>query len=152
MLTSPGGFVHCRVRDEGERVRPAPVVGPRGGRALLDQVCLDTPSALLAAERDYWTRLTGWPAHRAGEFEPLDRPAGFPLRIMLQELEDDDPWRPVSAHLDLACGDARATVAAEHVDLGAEVVDTARPWTVMCDPVGMLYCLTPRDPVTGVGR
>lgn len=154
VLASPGGFVHCLVRDEGERARPAAVVGSRGGRSRLDQVCLDVPAPLLEAEVTYWASLTGWPARRArgSEFVVLERPAGMPLRLMLQELGDDDTRARVSAHLDLACGDDVATVAAEHVDLGAEVVDTSHAWTVLRDPAGLTYCLTPREPETGLRR
>lgn len=151
VLASPGGFVHCLVADEGERERPAPVVGPRGGRSRLDQVCLDVPARLLGAEVRYWEALTGWSSAPRGDFLVLDRPAGIPLRLMLQELGSSDERERVEAHLDLACGADIATVAAEHVAHGAQVVDAERyVWTVMHDPVGLPYCLTPRDPVTGV--
>ncbi|UZN05284.1 VOC family protein [Cellulomonas sp. S1-8] len=151
VLASPGGFVHCLVPDAGERVRPEPVTGPLGGTARVDQLCLDVPSALLVVEVAYWTALTGWPA-RAGsrpEFTVLHRPAGVPLRLMLQELGAQDPRTTVTAHLDLACGADVDVVAAEHRVLGARVVDDAHPWTVLRDPAGLVYCLTPRDPGTG---
>jgi len=151
VLASPGGLVHCLVRDAGERVRPAPVTGSLGGRSRLDQVCLDVPAGLLDAEVRYWEALTDRPAACRGEFLVLDRPAGMPLRLMLQELGADDARSHVAAHLDVACGDHVGTVAAEHVALGAEVVDAERyVWTVMRDPAGLLYCLTPRDPGTGL--
>ncbi len=152
VLRSPGGFVHCVVRDSGERRRPGPVTGPLGGTSRVDQVCLDVPRSLLAAERAYWTTLTGWPGHSGSrtEFTVLDRPAGMPLRFMLQELGADDLRTEVTAHLDLACGPDLAIVTAEHRALGADVVATGNPWTVLRDPAGLSYCLTPRDPVTGV--
>lgn len=152
VLRSPGGFVHCLVGDGGERTRPAPVTGPLGGTARVDQVCLDVPSALLAAERAYWTGLTGWPGHTGSriEFTVLNRPAGVPLRFMLQELGADDRRTEVTAHLDVACGPGVEAVAAEHHALGAHVAGTQHAWTVMGDPAGLTYCLTPRDPVTGL--
>lgn len=132
-------------------MRPAPVVGALGARSRLDQACLDVPAGLLGAELRYWQGLTGWEARRRGEFLVLDRPAGVPLRLMLQELGASDGRTRVEVHLDVACGADIATVAAEHVALGAHVVDAERhPWTVMRDPVGLPYCLTPRDPDTGV--
>ncbi len=79
----------------------------------------------------------------------FERPAGVPLRFMLQELGDDDQRTDVTAHLDLACGLDIATVTIEHRARGAHVVGTELPWTVLRDPVGITYCLTPRSPTTG---
>lgn len=150
VLVSPGGFVHCLVRDEGERVRPAPVTGARGGAALLDQVCLDVPAGLLADELAYWTAVTGWRARQVDpEFHVLERPAGVPLRLLVQELGADDGRDRVSAHLDLAGGDDVGTVVAEHVDLGAEVLAAHEGWTVLRDPAGVVYCVTRRRPGSG---
>jgi hypothetical protein len=152
VLASPGGFVFCLVRDAGERVRPAAVTGPLGGASLVDQVCLDVPAASIDVERAFWPALTGWAAHRGSrrEFTVLDRPAGMPLRIMLQELGDDDPRRDVTAHLDVACGRSLDAVRDDHLALGAQVVGPGHGWAVMRDTVGRVYCLTPRDPLTGL--
>lgn len=148
VLASPGGFVHCLVPDAGERVRPAPVTGARGGTALLDQVCLDVPAELLDDELAYWTALTGWTARRVDtEFHRLAHPAGMPLQILVQTLGADDERVRVSAHLDLAGGPDVRTVVAEHVDLGAEVLDVREQWTVLRDPAGVVYCVTHRDPL-----
>ncbi|ADG74181.1 conserved hypothetical protein [Cellulomonas flavigena DSM 20109] len=147
VLVSPGGFVHCLVPDEGERARPAPVMGARGGTARLDQVCLDVPAGLLTGELAYWTALTGWSARQVDpEFHVLERPAGMPLRLLAQTLGTDDDRDRVSAHLDLAAGNEVATVVAEHVDLGAEVLDVREEWTVLRGPAGVVYCVTRRDP------
>lgn len=153
VLRSPGGFVLCLVPDRGERTRPVPV--PVGsGAALVDQVCLDVPCGGRAREVDFWSGLTGWPvrASSRAEMTVLDRPAGMPLRLMLHELGADDSREVVTAHLDLACGPAVEQVAAHHVALGASRVAPGHGWTVLRDPAGAVYCLTGRDPVTGLVR
>lgn len=149
VLRSPGGFVFCVVpwRDEdGERRRPAPVDG-----VVVDQVALDVPAGLHAAEVRFWSALTGWAAR--GTTEPeltlLRRPAGIPLRLLLQRLGPDDPRTAVTAHLDLAAGGARRTIAEAHVVAGARIVAVREDWVVMQDPAGIVYCLTAREPVVG---
>lgn len=152
VLASPGGFVFCLVPDRGERRRPGPVTGARGGRALVDQVALDVPAGLVARELEFWTTLTGWASDGdvSGPLVPLVRPAGTPLRLLVQRLGADDARTSTTAHLDLAAaGPDRRTVVAEHVDLGAQVVREGARWTVMRDPAGSQYCLTDRDPDTG---
>lgn len=152
VLVSPGGFTFCLVRDRGERARPAPVVGTLGAVSIVDQVCLDVPPEAFERECAFWSALTGWELHAGSrpEFAALARPAGIPLRFLLQRLDDAGTRCGVTAHLDLACGDAQRVVAAEHAALGADVVGAGQWWTVMRDPAGSPYCLTPRDPVAGV--
>lgn len=153
VLASPGGFVFCVVPDSGERRRPAPVDGPRGGRARVDQLCLDIPAPLVDRERAFWSALTGWPVagDTALELVPLARPDGMPVRLLLQQLGEDDGRTVVTAHVDVAAaGPDRDDVVAEHVDLGAQVVARFAQWTVMRDPAGLTYCLTGRSPDTGV--
>lgn len=153
VLASPGGFVFCVVPDEGERRRPAPVDGPRGGRARVDQLCLDVPEPLVERERAFWSDLTGWPV--AGdtslELVPLARPDGMPVRLLVQRLGADDARTQVTGHVDVAAaGPDRDAVVAAHVDLGAELVERFAQWTVMRDPAGLTYCLTGRSPDTGL--
>jgi len=150
VLRSPGGFTFCFVPDRGERTRPQPVVGSFGGSTLVDQVCLDIPAAIFDAEGAFWSRITGWESLAASspEFAVLRRPQGMPLRFLLQRLGPDERG-PVRAHLDIACGENRVAVESEHIAAGAAVVRHGRVWTVMVDPAGLEYCLTPRDPVTG---
>lgn len=153
VLASPGGFVFCVVPDGGERRRPAPVDGPRGGRARVDQLCLDIPAPLVERERAFWTGLTGWAVagDTARELVPLARPDGMPVRLLLQRLGDDDDRTHVTGHVDVAAaGPDRDVVVAEHVDLGARVVERFARWTVMRDPAGVVYCLTGRSPDTGL--
>ncbi len=154
VVSSPGGLVHCFVR-AGPHVRPEPVRWPRGHESLVDQVCLDIPPSAYEAECRYWTEVTGWRLRRSAtrpEFHHLERPAGVPLRFLLQRLDADHPEgadTPVTAHLDLACDD-RAAEVARHRSLGATVVgDPGGGWTVLRDPAGSSYCVTDRDPHDG---
>ncbi|MFF4842107.1 VOC family protein [Streptomyces collinus] len=142
VLRSPGGQPFCVGAWQGEAVRPLVVEGSR-----LDQVCLDVPPSVYDAETAFWAALTGWesPAASRPEFRVLTPPAGLPVRILLQRLDDE---RPPSAHPDLACADIGAT-RARHERLGATVVGRGPHWTVMRDPAGGVYCLTGRDPETG---
>ncbi|MGW2645440.1 VOC family protein [Streptomyces sp. NPDC001393] len=142
VLRSPAGQLFCAVPWHGETVRPPVVAGSR-----LDQVCLDIPPSVYAAESDFWAGLTGWErlAGSRPEFEVLRPPAGLPVRILLQRLDDE---RPASAHLDLACADV-AAVRARHEEHGAVTLGGGPHWTVMRDPAGGVYCLTGRDPETG---
>ncbi|MCO6734739.1 VOC family protein, partial [Streptomyces sp. EL9] len=80
------------------------------------------------------------------EFHVIQPPAGLPLRILLQRIGED---RPVFAHPDLACADITAT-RARHEGYGAVFVAEFGHWTVMRDPTGGVYCLTGRDPGTGL--
>lgn len=144
VLRSPAGQLFCvgpwQNRDS---VRPPVVRGTR-----LDQVCLDIPPSLHDAEVAFWAALLpDWESLPGSlpEFHVLKPPAGLPVRILLQRLDEE---RPASAHLDLACADIGAT-RAEHERLGAELVAEGRHWTVMRDPAGGTYCLTGRDPETG---
>ncbi|WP_166133517.1 VOC family protein [Nocardioides ochotonae] len=143
VLSSPGGFVFCLVRHPG--ARPAvPATWPGGHRSVVDQVCLDVPLDLWDAESAFWAALTGWELHESDpEFRHLVRPAGFPLRLLLQLL--DDPAPAVRAHLDLATDD-RAAEVARHEALGARVLATREQWTVLADPGATAYCITDRTP------
>ncbi|WP_460069379.1 VOC family protein [Streptomyces sp. YKOK-I1] len=144
VLSSPAGQLFCAVPWQGEAVRP-PVVG--GSR--LDQVSVDVPPSAYDAEVAFWSGLLpGWSARPGSlpEFHVVAPPPGLPVRILLQRLGEE---RPVSAHLDLACGLGIDAVRARHERLGASLVAPAPHWTVMRDPAGALYCLTGRDPRTG---
>ncbi|WP_330348386.1 VOC family protein [Streptomyces sp. NBC_00582] len=144
VLRSPAGQLFCAVPWHGETVRP-PVVG--GGR--LDQVCLDLPPSAYDADVAFWSALLpGWSSRPGSrpEFHVVAPPPGLPVRILLQRLGEE---RPVSAHLDLACGSGIDVVRARHERLGATLVASAAHWTVMRDPAGAPYCLTARDPRTG---
>ncbi len=143
---SPGGLTFCLVPEQRER-RPAPVSWP-GGSSLVDQVCLDIRPEQFEAEAHFWSMLTGWP-HVEGALPEFDRilpPAGQPLRVLLQRV--DEEAGPVRLHLDLASEDRDAEVA-RHVELGGRVVRRTEHWTTLLDPSGRAYCVTVRNPGSG---
>jgi len=124
-------------------------VWPGGHASLVDQICLDIPADRYDEECVFWAELTGWEQHTGSrpEFRYLDRPAQIPLRLLLQRL--DEPAGQVRAHLDLAATE-RAAEIARHVELGSTVLARFDRWTAMRDPVGLTYCITDRDPATGL--
>lgn len=148
LMTSPGGLVFCLVNHHGETQPGPPVTDP--APHVFDQICIDIPSSMLETEVAFWASLTGWNTRGSslGEFTSLQRPPHSPLRLLLQELGQTEG--PTTAHLDLSCGTEVAAVAKGHQDMGAEIVDVRPRWTVMRDPAGMIYCLTFRDPATGL--
>lgn len=144
LLRSPSGLEFCLVAWHGERERPAAVRWPGGQSSLVDQVCLDVLAAQVEAEAVFWSALTGWARKAANrpEFEYLERPAGQPLRILLQRTGSAG----AGMHPDLACDDVPAEVA-RHVGLGAQVVrEVPGDWTTLRDPAGREYCVTARSP------
>ncbi|WP_221177306.1 VOC family protein [Nocardioides marmoriginsengisoli] len=148
VLRSPGGLPYCL--NEGESgVRPLPRIWAGGQASLVDQVCLDVPPSAYDAECAFWADATGWELHEGSrpEFRFLARPDEVPLRILLQRLDEENG--PVRAHLDLATTD-RAAETDRHRGLGARVEATRQHWTVLRDPSGATYCITDRDPYTGV--
>ena len=148
VLVSPGGFRFCVVAHRSAGRVPSAVPW-WGGSSLLDQVCLDMPASKHEDECRFWAHVTGWP-HESGrfpEFSSLEKPADQPLRLLLQRLDDDEG--PVRAHLDLSSSDRVAEVV-RHRSLDAALVHEAGHWTVLRDPAGLEYCVTDRDPTSGV--
>lgn len=145
---SPGGLTHCLVPAH-ESVRPEPADWGTHV-SLVDQVCLDIPAGVFDEECRYWSELTGWDLVQSSvrkEFWALQRPADIPLRFLLQRL---DSFQDVTtAHFDIACTDVRREVA-RHQALGATVVVELQWWTSMLTPTGSPYCITSRDPRTGL--
>lgn len=145
---SPGGLPFCL--NEGESgTRPLPRIWAEGQASLVDQVCIDVPPESYEAECAFWQESTGWELAptSAAYMRQLVRPDGIPLRILLQRL--DEGTGPVCAHLDLATTD-RGKETERHRQLGARVQSTHQRWTVLQDPGGSPYCITDRDPYTGL--
>lgn len=89
----------------------------------------------------FWAGVTGSrvsaPRGSADEFATLVPPDGDAY-LRVQQLD----YGPGRIHLDLHVADPRAA-ADRAVALGAL-------WTVLTDPTGAAYCLTDRDPATGL--
>ena len=152
-MRSPGGFVFCVVSHRGEVHLPSARIGPGGVPSLVDQVSLDIPHGLFEDETRFWSELTEWDLTRSvrrPEFALLARPSESAVRVVLQRLGEDDAGSATRAHLDVSCGSEVDQVAAEHVTLGSTVQRVERFWTTMTDPGGLEYCLTRRDPETGL--
>lgn len=148
VMSSPAGLTFCLVTHRGESARAMPRPDPPH---LLDQLSIDVPQARFESECRFWGDLTGWEVSPGSldEFASLSRPAGIPYRVLLQRLGADDPGTIARAHLDIACGDRIDEVAGLHEQLGAVRLGRRKYWVTMEDPVGLPYCLTPRDPRTG---
>jgi hypothetical protein len=150
VLTSPGGFVFCLVRWDGESEVPAPVTLDEGGPNRADQLCLDIPPDSYETECAFWAALTGWPLHAGSlpEYRSLERPAGHPVRILLQRRLEAADADQVTGHLDIAT-EHREELAPLHERAGARIVRRETFWITLTDPAAQAYCLTPRDPATG---
>jgi hypothetical protein len=141
---SPAGIAFAMVPWRGARVRPAAASWPGGARSLVDQLCVDVPVGGFEVEAAFWAALTGWERRPVDlpEFDVLVRPAGQPLRLLLQRTGGS----AAGVHVDLAC-DAVAVEVARHVALGASVVRRVPgDWTTLRDPAGREYCVTARSP------
>lgn len=149
-LISPSGVRFRSVPDRGDSTRQSPVPGRAGVLSLVDQLCLDITAESFEIECQFWAALTGWELRTGArpEFMYLARPAGIPLRLFLQRLDEPGSAERARVHLDLACENVARTMIA-HTELGAFVVARFPFWTSMCDPSGAAYCLTRRDPFTG---
>lgn len=145
VLRSPGGLLLCLTLagDDTRMRRGTP-------SSILDQVCLDIPPRVFDAEVAFWRDLTGreLTTGRYPHFARLVDPRpDAPLRFLLQRVDDDRPH--TTAHPDLAVAD-RAHETERHLALGAELVGAHEAWTVLRAPDGLVYCLTDRDPRTGL--
>jgi hypothetical protein len=144
-LTSPGGLTFCLVSHPA-RTRPRPRERADGTLSCVDQVCLDISPSRFDEELDFWHRLTGWQRREpapGSEFGRLTPPGDLPLQLLVQRLDDEQD--AVTAHLDWVATDHEAELAA-HVAAGAQLLSRHEEWTVLRDPVGMVYCVTMRTP------
>jgi hypothetical protein len=146
-MRSPGGLTFCFVPHYGgQPARPA--AWSNGHTSVVDQVCLDIPREQHRTELTFWQELTGWELSQSSrEFHHLARPEGMPFRLLLQLLGEETG--PVRAHLDLATTDRDAEVK-RHEALGAERIARHEHFTVLRDPADSPYCVTDREPETGM--
>jgi hypothetical protein len=150
VLRSPGGLTFCFVEHHGETERPPPRLWSDGHRSRVDQLCIDIPGSAFEDETAFWAVVTGW-ERRFGsrpEFDYLTRPAGMPLRLLLQRVAHEQSGF-CHAHLDLACDDVGAE-RLRHEALGATTIRIMPDWTTLEDPAGLHYCVTRRSPDTGM--
>jgi hypothetical protein len=149
IMTSPGGFTFCVTAWNG-RERTGWRPGPGSDGDVVDQVALDIPPDLYAAEVAFWSHLLGVEPERGSrtEFAVLTLPPPLPLRLLLHRLDEPGDRTTVTGHVDLACAD-RAATRARHVGLGAIHVGEGARWSVMRGVGTAAYCLTDRDPRTG---
>ncbi len=145
VLTTPGGVTFCIVPGSTESER-APVIDADYPHAV-DQICLDIPHEHFEADVEFWTALTGWEANEPmfPQFRSFAQPEHLPLRILLQQLGQDDQGGP-RAHLDISSGSHIADIVPAHQAAGAEVVEEHKYWSILNDPSGQHYCLTARPP------
>jgi len=146
---SPGGFAYCEVSEELGR-RPPPATWPGGHWSIVDQVCLDISPGAYERECGFWSDYLGWSLLDSTyfeEFRTLQRPEDQPIRLLLQRVGDERP--EVTGHLDVYTSDREAETR-RHESLGARVLRQHRHFTVLTDPTGAAYCITPRDQQTGM--
>ena len=149
-LLSPGGFVFCIARWDGEATRSRPIRWPGDTISIIDQVSIDVPATMFDDELAFWTRLTGQPTEATSrpELVRLQRDPALAIGILLQRLGSDDPNSSAVGHLDIA-SNAVPDEVSRHEDWGARVLRRFPNWTVMADPIGRPYCITARNPRTG---
>ena len=146
---SPGGLAYCEV-SEPLSSRPEPATWPGGHWSVVDQVCLDIAPGGYERECDFWGEYLVYAqldSEYFEEFVALARPVDQPIRVLLQRVGDDRP--EVTAHLDVYTND-RAAETRRHEALGARVLREHPHFTVLTDPTGAAYCITPRDRQTGM--
>lgn len=142
----------CVSGEDGGPARPPAARWPAGPVSRVDQFCLDIAADVYDAECRFWADLTGWEPRDSPlvTFRCLTRPAGMPLRLLLQRT-GDQPGTTVRAHPDLACSGVDAEVA-RHEGLGATRSHDGDGWITMRDPAGLAYCITRRPPRPRDGR
>ena len=148
VLRSPGGLVFCLVPG-AQHQRATPMRWSGGHLSSVYQVCLDLPAAQYDVEASFWLDMFG--AQREvlrarPEFAWVRHPRQLALDVLLQAT--DEAAGEVRAHLDLGSTD-RAAEVIRHLELGASELGKEEFWTVMRDPVGLIYCITDRNPETG---
>jgi predicted enzyme related to lactoylglutathione lyase len=146
IMRSPAGFVFCLVRGHDETTPAAP--GDWGTHhSFVDQLTIDIAHDAWDREKRFWSDLTGWTVTQSDrpEFARLRTPASLPVRILLQRLDGGG----TSSHLDIAT-DNRAAEVERLSRLGASVIGPGPVWTVMAGPDDSVFCVTDRDPATGL--
>lgn len=146
IMRSPGGFMFCLVPSHDAKTPAAPSDWGTH-RSLPDQLTIDVAHEVWDREKTFWSDLVGWavaPSSRP-ELARLQTPASLPVRVLLQRLDEGN----TSGHLDLATDNRAAEIERLRV-LGAAEVGSGPLWTVMTGPDDSVFCVTDRDPDTGL--
>jgi hypothetical protein len=107
-------------------------------RSRLTTVLVDVPAADHAAAVGFWSAAlgrSGQPVTKYPEYHYLGEVTPG-IEFMVQATGDATP----RVHVDLETDDVAAEVARLE-RLGATVVDVRESWTVMRDPVGLVFCV-----------
>jgi len=146
VLRSPAGFTFCFVSGHGERTPTTPTTWG-SHLSLPDQLAIDVEFDSWDREKTFWADLTGWPVTQSSrpEFARLVSPPSLPVRVLLHRLGTGS----TSGHIDIASSDRGAEVR-RLSGLGAVAMSSGPTWTVMTGPDGSTFCVTDRDPHTGL--
>ncbi|ALG83347.1 VOC family protein [Gordonia phthalatica] len=146
-LRSPIGGVFCLVPWDGEELRARPIRWPGGAISIIDQLRFQVPTAAFDTEVNFWSVLTGkGPIDTAGRDEvALNHSPRLSLQVVILRTDEGE----ASAHTALAANNVDDEVE-RHEDWGATVVSRDGDTVRMADPAGRLYCITHRNPRTGV--
>ena len=106
-------------------------------RSRISTISIDVPGDDREVSELFWsgaTGLTSRPATSYSEYTVIGDAHGY--RILLQALEEGEPGVHLDVHTDnLECEVERLTA------LGATEVNRMENWVVMCDPVGVIFCV-----------
>ena len=120
-------------------------------RTLVDQVCIDIAPDDYERECAFWAALTGWDRRSAllSEYSPTWS-APNPCRCACSSNDSTSRRRPRRAPISTWRAYDRDAAADWHRELGAVRRERHEYWTTMTDPSGLPYCLTRRNPDTGL--
>lgn len=146
-MRSPVGGVFCLVPWTGEELRARPIRWPGGAISIVDQLRFQVPTADFHTEVNFWSTLTAKGAIATDGLDEvaLNNSPRLSLQVVILRTDDAEP----SAHTALAATNVADEVE-RHEDWGATVVSRDADTAFMTDPAGRLYCITQRNPRTGV--
>ncbi|MBM7368170.1 VOC family protein [Gordonia hydrophobica] len=147
-MRSPVGGIFCLVPwTSGEEVRARPIRWPGGAISIVDQLRFQVPSAAFDAEVNFWSVLTGKGPIDTTDLDEvaLNNSPRLSLQVVILRTDESEP----SAHTALAANNVADEVE-RHEDWGATLVSRDAESAQMADPAGRLYCITRRNPRTGL--
>jgi predicted enzyme related to lactoylglutathione lyase len=111
-------------------------------RSALGALCIDVPTADVAAASAFWQAALGRTARQGTTHPEFEVLAGTfsGMRGIVQDVHRDAP----GVHLDLHTDDLETEVT-RLCSLGARDVARHGGWAVLEDPAGMRFCVVPVD-------